>query len=58
VCALNDGQYVAEKYKDQLGKVNVGRSCIRFRKIEDINLSILEAVLKEAEKNPGLIQLS
>lgn len=56
VCAIHDGQYIAEKYKDQLGKVSVGRSCIRFRKIEDINVSVLKKVLEEAEKNPGLVQ--
>src|SRR3989344_2416332 len=39
VCAVKDGEYIAEIYKDELGKVSVGRSCIRFKKIEDLNLS-------------------
>jgi hypothetical protein len=54
VCALKDGEYIAEKYKKKLGKVNVGRSCIRFKKLEDVNLPALAKVLKEAAKNPGL----
>lgn len=54
VCAVDDGQYVAEKYKNELGRVSVGKSCIRFKKIEDLNLKALAKVLKLAEKSPGL----
>lgn len=57
VCAIKDKQYIAEKYKSSLGeKVKVGKSCISFKKIEDINLTVLKIVLKEAEKSPGLIE--
>jgi len=55
VCAIVDGQYIAEKYKKELGKVSVGKSCIRFKKLEDVNLSVLKKVIKEAAKKPGLI---
>ena len=55
VCAIEGGEYIAEKYKGDLGKVNVGRSCIRFKKIEDLNLKTLEKVIKFAVKNPGLV---
>ena len=55
VCSVKDGEYIAEKHKDELGKVSVGKSCIRFKKIEDLNLKTLEKVLKIAEKSPGLI---
>lgn len=54
VCSVIDGEYVAEKYKKELGKVKVGRSCISIMKLEDINLPILGRVLKEAQINPGL----
>ncbi len=54
VCALEDGEYLAEKYKDKLGKVSVGRSCIRFKKLEDLNLPELERIIKLAAKNPGI----
>ncbi len=56
VCSIDNGQYVAEKYKKELGKVSVGRSCIRFKKLDDVNLKTLEKVLEEAAKNPGLIE--
>jgi hypothetical protein len=55
VCAVDNGQYIAEMYKDKLGKVSVGKSCIRFKKIEDLNLETLKKVIKLAEKSPGLI---
>lgn len=54
VCAVVDGKYLAETYKKELGKVNVGKSCIRIKKLEDINIPVLKKVIKLAEKNPGL----
>lgn len=54
VCSIKDGKYVAEKYKAKLGKVSVGKSCIRIKNIEDVNLPGLESILKLAEKSPGL----
>ena len=55
VCGIIDGEYVAEKYKDDLGKVNVGKSCIRFKKIDDLNIETVKKVLIQAEKTPGLV---
>lgn len=55
VCALDKNEYIAEIYKNDLGKVKVGRSCINIKKLEDVNLKALEKVLKFAEKNPGLV---
>ncbi len=55
VCALDDGEYLAEKYQDELGKVSIGRSCIRFKKIDDINVDGFKKILKLAAKSPGLV---
>lgn len=55
VCAIDKGGYIAEQYKDELGKVSVGKSCIRFKKLENVNLKTLEKVIKLAAKSPGLI---
>jgi uncharacterized protein YdhG (YjbR/CyaY superfamily) len=54
VCSVTDGEYIAEKYKDELGKVSVGKSCIRFKKLEDLNLETFKKVIKQAAKKPGL----
>lgn len=55
VCAVEDGRYLAEKYKDKLGKVSVGKSCIRFKRVEDLDLAELRKVLLKAAKMPGLV---
>jgi len=55
VSATDNGEYLAEKNKEKLGKVNVGKSCIRFKKLKDLNLHALKSVIKKAAKNPGLI---
>jgi hypothetical protein len=55
VCCISDGKYLAERSKEKLGKVSVGKSCIRFKKLEDLNLESLKELLIEAAKNPGLV---
>lgn len=53
VCATIDGKYIAELYKDRLGKVNVGKSCIRFKRLEDVDLAALREVFQLAAEHPG-----
>lgn len=47
VCAVKNGKYVAETYKDKLPKASIGKSCIRFKSLKDIDLDILKKVIKE-----------
>lgn len=54
VCALEGKEYVAEKHKKDLGNVQVGKSCINIKRIEDLDVAGFKKVLKLAEKNPGL----
>jgi Domain of unknown function (DU1801) len=54
VCTVVEDKAAAEKYKKELGKLSKGVSCIRFKKIEEINLETLKVVLKLAEKKPGV----
>jgi hypothetical protein len=46
VCASEGGEYIAEKHKQELPKASVGRSCIRFKRLSDIDLKTLEKVIK------------
>ena len=55
ICAIDKGGYIAEQFKNDLGKVSVGKSCIRFKRIEDLNLTTLKRIIKLAEKSPGLV---
>ncbi|MEP7165862.1 MAG: DUF1801 domain-containing protein [Ferruginibacter sp.] len=54
VCTIVEDKAAAEKYKKELGKLSKGVTCIRFKKIEEINLETLKIVLKLAEKKPGV----
>ena len=48
-CATERG-YLAEVHKDRLGKVTVGKSCIRFKKLEDLNLQVAAELVAESAK--------
>jgi uncharacterized protein YdhG (YjbR/CyaY superfamily) len=47
---IEEGKYIAEKYKDKIGKSDVGKSCMRFKKYEDINFDGLGEVIRESAK--------
>lgn len=53
ICSIENGQYLAENYKEKLPKASIGKSCIRFKKLEDIDLSVLTEIIKKAEKVGG-----
>ncbi len=53
ICSVENGTYIAESYKDKLPKASIGKSCIRFKKIEDIDFSTLIEIIKKAEKAGG-----
>lgn len=48
LCNVEDGAYLAEARASKLGKVKVGRSCINMKKLTDVNLVELEALLVHA----------
>lgn len=52
VCGVKDGKYVPELYKKELPKANIGKSCIRFKKVEDIDLAVLAEIIRESVKSP------
>lgn len=49
ICAVEDGKYVAESHASELGKASVGKSCIRFKKLEDLNLETVKSILERLE---------
>jgi len=56
VNAVDNKEYVAEKYKKDLGKAKVGKSSISFKSLSDVNLDVLSEVIKKAKelsKNNG-----
>jgi len=57
VTCVHEGAWLAEKWKDRLGKADVGKSCIRFKRLADIDLDALTKVLRIAHglRAPGEI---
>lgn len=48
MCVGDKDGYLPEQAKDRIGKATVGRSCIRFKKLSDINLPVVEELLIRA----------
>jgi uncharacterized protein YdhG (YjbR/CyaY superfamily) len=44
--AAPDGGYLAERYKEQLPKASIGKSCIRFKRLGDVDQDVLERLLR------------
>lgn len=49
ICVTKGDQYLAELYKDQLPKTSIGKSCIRFKSVDDVDLKVLANLFREAE---------
>lgn len=53
VCRMEDGQYVAERYKKDFPKASIGKSCVRFKKTTDIDLNALKKILLAGDEGFG-----
>ncbi|WP_024794845.1 DUF1801 domain-containing protein [Tomitella biformata] len=49
VCAVLDGKYAAEIYEPTLGKVKIGKSCIRFTKVANLDLDGVRAMVSDLD---------
>jgi hypothetical protein len=47
LCADENG-YLAERYVERLPKASIGRSCVRFKRVADIDLGVLRELLADA----------
>jgi hypothetical protein len=48
VCAVVDGEYLAEARAGRLGRVSCGKSCIRFTSLDRVDRDELTALLQDA----------
>jgi hypothetical protein len=46
IMGIKDKTYLAETYGKELGKASVSGYCIKFKKLSDINIEILDAVIQ------------
>jgi hypothetical protein len=49
-CAADKRGYVAERYKKKLPQASIGKSCVRFKKLDDLDVEALKALLRETAK--------
>ena len=54
ICAADKGGYLVEQNAAKLGNVKTGRSCINFKKLEDLNLPAAMALAKQVAKTGGI----
>jgi len=49
-CATDDEGYVAERFKERLPKASIGKSCVRFKKLDDLDPKALAELMKLTAK--------
>ena len=47
-CAADDEGYVAERYKERLPKASIGKSCVRFKRVSDLDEDALRELIRES----------
>ena len=52
VMGVEDGTYIAEARADRFPKANVGKSCVRFTKLDAIDLKELRALIRDGAVAP------
>jgi hypothetical protein len=48
VNSARDDRYLPEEHGDALGKVSVGRSCVRFKRFEDLDEAAVRRLVRQA----------
>jgi hypothetical protein len=49
LCSI-DGGYLAERYADRLPKASIGKSCVRFTRLADVDEDVLRELVAEAAR--------
>jgi hypothetical protein len=53
LCVTEDGKYLAESRAGEFPKASVGKSCVRFKRLDDLDESALRSLLAEAGRLPA-----
>jgi hypothetical protein len=48
VTAAGPNGYLAESYRDRLPKADIGRSCVRIKRLSDVDLDVLAELIRRA----------
>ena len=47
----DDDGYIAERYQEKLPKAKIGKACVRFKRLSDLDEKALVALIKETSKS-------
>ena len=47
ILGIDDKTYLAKTYAEKLGKASVTGYCIKFKRLKDINIEVLEAAIRD-----------
>jgi uncharacterized protein YdhG (YjbR/CyaY superfamily) len=45
--------FVADRHRDELPEADIGKSCIRFKRLDDVDRDVLAAVVRETAEAGG-----
>lgn len=45
-CVADDQGYVADRFRDRLPKANIGKSCVRFKRLSDLDEDVLRELIR------------
>ena len=52
ISGADEKGYVAERYRDSLPKASIGKSCVRFKRLIDLDPEVLKKLLREGATAP------
>lgn len=50
-CTVGE-RHLAEAYADRLPKANIGKSCVRFKRLSDVDTEVIADLVRYAAKHP------
>jgi hypothetical protein len=58
VVAADESGFFAETYRERLPKADIGKRCVRFKRLEDVDVGVLEELIQKGSKMtpPGAIE--
>jgi hypothetical protein len=54
VVAACDGEYVADGFRERLPKADIGKSCVRFKRLSDLDETALRDLIRDGLANPPI----
>ena len=51
-CSADQRGYVAERYKERLPKADIGKNCVRMKRLSDLDEGALRDLIREAADTP------